>query len=500
MVDRQLTPALKRTIARDAIARQGIRGGMTRLAREHRVSRQTAYTLERRALRAIEREFSAASEGSAFCSIDVDQRHVTRAVLALRVVGHNSIPDIVELSETLLGIRRGFGTVWRLLDDAANTAEDVLREVRLDAIKAVALDEIFTGSTPVLVGRCLDTGYVFCCQRAEKRDGDSWRAALAPCVVRGLAPGVVISDGAKGILAASKALWPKADHRDDLFHIVKKLKDEARYWFNRAIRAIDDEYKMEDRRARCAPPKRRSLGQKMRALRARSLKLIERSDVLEALVKRVSEELDEPLDLERGHIRHSAEIRDALFDIASKIGALGPSRLEKISRTLERAIPGLLGHLDDRDEAVLAIEEAFGVDATRFAALFVDARRRLRRGELSPDRVAQLSAARLALNATVPDEALRDEVLHEIEAALQARYHRASSTVESFNSLLRPHFDVQRGASQRFLSLFAAYQNLRHRRSGRHKGMSAHQLLADPTQRGVHHWLDVLEATPPTLH
>ncbi|MFT5164156.1 MAG: hypothetical protein ACI9FJ_002757, partial [Alteromonadaceae bacterium] len=75
---------------------------------------------------------------------------------------------------------------------------------------------------------------------------------------------------------------------------------------------------------------------------------------------------------------------------------------------------------------------------------------------------------------------------------------RASSAIEGFNALLRPYMYVRKGVSQGFLELFKAWHNLRPRRSGKHKGTSAYEVL---TGKLVGDWLTLLGFPPSTtLH
>ena len=71
--------------------------------------------------------------------------------------------------------------------------------------------------------------------------------------------------------------------------------------------------------------------------------------------------------------------------------------------------------------------------------------------------------------------------------------HRASSAIESLNSLLRPYLYVHKGVSQGFLELFVAWRNLRTRPMGKHRGTSAYELL---TGDKVDDWLTLLGYPP----
>ena len=99
---------------------------------------------------------------------------------------------------------------------------------------------------------------------------------------------------------------------------------------------------------------------------------------------------------------------------------------------------------------------------------------------------AKLAVALGMLRDTIGDNI--NEVLEEISAALSKR-HRASSAIEGFNAGLRPYLYVHKRATQGFLELFRAYQNLKTRRWGRLKGQSAHEAL---TQEKIGDWLTTI--------
>lgn len=80
------------------------------------------------------------------------------------------------------------------------------------------------------------------------------------------------------------------------------------------------------------------------------------------------------------------------------------------------------------------------------------------------------------------------ELTEKIEQLLQTR-HMASSAIEGFNATLRTYLYARKGVNQGFLALFKAWYNLRERRSGIRKGISAYESL---TGKHVNDWLSLL--------
>jgi IS1 family transposase len=86
-----------------------------------------------------------------------------------------------------------------------------------------------------------------------------------------------------------------------------------------------------------------------------------------------------------------------------------------------------------------------------------------------------------------------DQLFSEVFSAIGKRY-RASSLVESLNSILRSHLFVHRGVTQGFLQLFMAYRNLKRPGCGKVRGPSPYEGL---TGQQVDDWLTAI-GYPPT--
>ena len=80
------------------------------------------------------------------------------------------------------------------------------------------------------------------------------------------------------------------------------------------------------------------------------------------------------------------------------------------------------------------------------------------------------------------------EITAKIEQLLQTR-HMASSAIEGFNATLRTYLYARKGVNQGFLELFRAWYNLRARRNGPRKGISAYESL---TGKRVDDWLTLI--------
>ena len=166
---------------------------------------------------------------------------------------------------------------------------------------------------------------------------------------------------------------------------------------------------------------------------------------------------------------------------------------KKVGRYIRNRAPGLSLAIADLHTRLQALVPGYSSDAVCLACLtlyLVDILRK-HSGPFSPkNRARHLLGAFSLLRDLLGEKT--DELLEAIEALLE-KHHRASSAIEGFNAALRPHLYVHKGVTQNFLELFRAYYNLRTRRSGRHKGISAHQAL---TGSPVNDWLSLIGFPP----
>jgi hypothetical protein len=129
----ELTLSQKVQCAAQALGRQA-HGAITALSAEFGLSRPTVYRAAATAQAVLERHFDPANDESV--SVVIDQRQLRRAVVALRVVGMNSIRAIEELLPLLYpGYRCSYGTVQSWLVEADGRARQWNAQVPLSAIR-----------------------------------------------------------------------------------------------------------------------------------------------------------------------------------------------------------------------------------------------------------------------------------------------------------------------------------------------------------------------------
>ena len=91
----------------------------------------------------------------------------------------------------------------------------------------------------MLAGVDLDSGYLFGLSLSATRDGEAWAGLLREGQGQGLS--VVVKDAARGIAAGVSEVFPRAEQRDDCFHVLYEMNKVRRRLERRAYAAIERE-------------------------------------------------------------------------------------------------------------------------------------------------------------------------------------------------------------------------------------------------------------------
>ena len=485
-------------LAVQAVARQDQYGSVSQLSSAYGVSRPTVIAARQQADRVLTAHFEVAVADAVM--VAVDRRHIERAVLALRACGQNSVRSIQDLLPVLFpGVKPSFGTIQAMLVQGEQCGATHNASVHLAAIKAAAVDEMFSQGEPVLAGVDLDSGYLFALEHRSSRTRADWAEVLGTAQQQGMQLQTVVKDAAQGIAAGVKEVFPQAEQRDDCFHAHYAMSKALRILESRAYGAIAAEDELERQITRLAfgkkdaPELLKSLRARLPPIKQRCLEKIDLYDTFLLATERAREAM-EIVDLQTGTLRTPAQMQAELQAAAATMHELDDRHARKVGTYMTNRAPGLVAYataLRKELDSLSALEGTelvvLAVMALRLVSLLrsKSARRR------SPANQQQL----MAVWHLLQQQPRGNEVLAKVED-LNTRRHRASSAIEGFNAALRPHLYVHKSVRQGFLELFRAHFNLRQRRWGRHKGTSAHELI---TGQPVTDWLAVL-GYPPTAH
>ena len=491
-----LTTSQKIECAAAAVAGQHEHGSKTALSETYEISRPTVYAVGATAEAVLRTHFEAPLLQGAAVEVRVDDAQLRRAVVALRVLAPNAIRPIEDLVPVLYpGVKVSYGTIQQMLVEAEGRAARLNAQASLDGVEAGALDEMFSQGEPVLAGVDLDSGYLFGLSLSATRDGEAWAGLLRTGQAQGLGLSVVVKDAARGIAAGVSEVFPRAEQRDDCFHVLYEMNKVRRRLERRAYGAMEREGEALGRLGKIRAhdqARRRKAKRALSRARRECAEAIERFDEFEAAMGTLHGAL-ECVDLASGELHRPEHVEALIEHAARRIESLGAGECAKLAKYLRNRAPGLVLAQKSLLPRLQALAEPWSAPAVSLACICWYLVRALHKRP-SPARHRALSAHLLAAYAALQDRlgAASASVLEAVETVLHQR-HRASSAIEGFNAALRPYLYVHKGATQGFLELFRAWFNLRTRRWGRLKGTSAHECL---TGEPVHDWLTLLGYPP----
>ena len=477
-----------------------LHGGMSVLSQKVNLSRPTLYATAATTQQLLEQHFSQGS--TPLTPLVIDEAQLRRAVVALRIVAPNSIRAIEELIPLLYpGQSMSFGKIQTWLIEAQDKAAQLNAQADLSKIRAGALDELFSQGDPVLAGIDLDSGYLFNLAVCTTRAGEDWAQVLGIAQDQGLNLQVVVKDAAKGIASGVSTVFPQAQQRDDSFHALYELGKVRRWMEQKAYAAISAEQaalkQLGKIRVKDKPARRKGYQQLSKA-QQRCIQRIDDYDQFETAVQQVTQAL-EWVNLHTGQWQNAQRMQNEIQHAAETIRQLPYDKCRSLATYLSNRAPGLALYADELDQQLQPLVASYSHKAVSLACTLVQLRHYLQETPLSDKQQQHFQqhclGAWYMLQQQCSESAVQS-LLDAVQAMWQQR-HRASSAIEGFNSRLRPFLYVQKCAQQGFLDLFRAYFNLRQRRSGRHKGSSAHEKL---TGKPTKDWLSVLGYPPSVIH
>ena len=330
--------------AAQTLAGQELGVSLSALSERFGLSRPTLYELRQRTDELLCRHFEQDESGHRAVRVVVDESQLRRAVVALRVMGVNSIRAIEGLLPLLYpGVQLSYGKIQQQLSEAEAQAAQWNAQMDFCGVKAGALDEMFSQGEPVLAGVDLDSGALFSLQLCEQRDGASWTRVLEQGRTQGLSLEVVVKDAASGIAAGVSEVFPDAEQRDDCFHTVMELSKERRVLERRAYGAItrEEEALSRLRRIRAREKNKRwSAKQALRKAQRECAEAVERFDRIDAATTKLRVAI-ECVDLERGQLHRPEQVQALIEEAADAVAGLDVRDAARLAQYLRNRAPGL---------------------------------------------------------------------------------------------------------------------------------------------------------------
>jgi hypothetical protein len=443
------------------LAGGGTYGLVTLLSRTVGVSRQTLYTWTEQGRTALEHAFAAREPGRAITP------ELERQVLSLLIETHGSVRGIQAALWQVARQRVSVGTISAIIREAERRAQAWMSCHAPPTSRPLALDEMYGNDRRGAYLHVVDTASraVWAAEGPVPVDTESWTLVLWLAQARGLRWHTTISDGGAAIDAAVRAVEPTGPHGRDVWHVLHvcaQIQGRLDRWLAR----VEAQTAGVQRQAARVAAGRRPLGRNPRtdlvAHRAACAQARATADALRFLTTTLHQLLEVvvltpagPLDA-TGRERELTTLLALLDELAASAPTAQQTELARLHRHLTLALPGLLAFAPPLDRVH---HDAAVVLGTTGVALVAWAWQR--RAILAPrrdDLVAQFppawqAAARVLVNAW--------------ESTV-----RASSAVENWHSILRPHLAVHRVLSPGLLALLVVWHNHRAFARGPHAGLS----------------------------
>ncbi len=480
------TPAQRAQVICQMIAHAGDYGLVTQLSRELGVSRQTLYTWMERGWQAVEAAFLPPPPTPAVTPA------LHRQVLTLLVEGHATVRGIQACLRATTGQHVSLGTISAITAEAQQRALTWMATHAPPTSRAVALDEIYgrrrCGAYLNVVD--LDSWAVWAAEGPLPVNADTWTLVLWEAQARGLHWHATVSDGAPAMQQACRVVDPDGQHGRDVWHLLHTCS-QVQGRVDRVAASLEAQAATAQRYAERLRAGQRPRGRQPVALDAvhvEQLRCAQRTGqalhyltgelhaLLEVVVLRPSGVLDAAM--------RQAEL-DTLLALLGEVrdGAAAAQReqLRSLHSTLTRALPQALAFVAGVERVQ---QEMRGIVGEVGLALIGWAWQR--RGILGPS----------------PDEVVAGLPLAWQQAArvLMATWDgaaRASSAVEGWHSIVRPHLAVHRTLSRGLLAVLAVWHNHRVFTRGAHRGASPLQMSG--MAEAPSDWLVAL-GYPPASH
>lgn len=480
------TPQQRREWITPLLAKPLCHGVISQLSRDHQVSRQTLYRWKQKAEQALKDVFTDRPK------LDEHRFHLHRQVLTLLIEAHASYRQIQTCLAKMLGISLSVGSICRIVKRAGERARDWLSRQRSTVARTLALDEQFSSQRGEAYLNVVDvhSGQVWASLPPAAVEGESWMIALWDLQAQGVLYETTVSDGGHAIHEALKELHQLENHQRDVWHVFQqaaKVQGRVETLVAHEEERLGTITAYEQRRT-CG---QRFAGRPPKTSRAEQGKTVEQLLLLWEAVAYLFRELHRLLDvvlLERDPqaglmpVSRRQEELETLVCLLFEVVPAAPTSLQHdlrgIARLLQLALPSLLHfahQLEDKQHQAL---QMLGGEAVHLMAWAWQ-----RRNILGPDQETLVQGFAPACR---PIARLLFEGWNQAV--------RASSVVENWHSILRPHLAVHRTLSAGMLALLAVWHNHRIAPRGLHADLSP--LQRSQAQQVETDWLTALGYLP----
>ncbi len=454
-------------------------GLVSQLGRSHQVSRQTLYRWAATGRQALEEAL-----GNTLLPPKPTET-LPPLVLTQLIETHASYRGIQTCLRDLHGIHLSLGRIVGIVKEAGQRARTWLSQQQAGTPRALALDEQYSSQRGQAYLNVIDvhSGQVWASIPPVAVDGESWTRLLWYLQEQGIARSCTVSDGGRAIQEAVSQVHAESSHQRDvwhLFHVAAQVQGRL----DRAVQGEQDRLLTIQRQAERAANGIRTRGRRPKTTMAQQKACLAQMSYVADGVRYLCQELHTLLEV-------VVPQPDRLLTSELRQGEI-VTVLDLLDELVPSATSALQGQLQ-----MLAKQVRLALPQTLLFARRLDVVQEQATQQLGPQAVALLAWAwlrRAVLGPTTHD------LLQSIDPAWQAvaqtllscwdQAVRASSAVENWHSIVRPHLAVHRTLSADFLALLAVWHNHRQAPRGPHQGLSP--LQRTDSTRPETHWLAAL--------
>ena len=332
--------------AADMLAHQGDYGIVTRLSREHAVSRPTLYAWRDRAQQAVRQAFTPAAPSLR------SPTNTARQILTLWIT-HASDRGIQAAMQEVARQGVSLASITAVLTEAQQRALVWMQTHVPAGMRALALDEIYANNRRGAYLNVVDvhSGAVWSSEGPLTVDTESWTLVLWSLQERGLCWDRVVSDDGAPIAAATRTVTPQVVHQRDQWHLWHSCA-QTQGRLDRRLRDLEAQTPVVARQAARLAAGQRPQGRKPKTdLAAHAEDVVAAERVAEA-VRFLTRELRRLLEVvvidQRGVLdaaQRQADLEAALAllgEVAATAPAPQQAEVQRIQRQLQAANGRLL--------------------------------------------------------------------------------------------------------------------------------------------------------------
>jgi transposase-like protein len=449
------------------LAHEGTYGEISQMSRSQHVSRQTLYTWKAKGQRVLEAALvPKAQQAHVARLVDLE-----RAVLTLLVEGHASYRGIQTCLAVLLGQQVSLGTITAIVQRAGERAQAWLEQQVSGEGRVLALDEQYSSKRGEAYLNVVDvhSSQVWATLPPVAVDGESWPLTLWYLQEQGVVATGTVSDGGRAIADALHTTKTLSTHQRDVWH-VWHLAAQVQARLERAVQAEEERWRLIERqeqqqaitgkKAVCRPAKTTAnvqehlLSQVQRVYEGVCYLFAQLRQLVEIVV--LSQESEPRLLCAQARRGEVETVLALLEEVVQSAPAPIQKEVQRVSKQIRLALPALLYFAEEMEASQ---QEAIAQLGERAVGLIGWAWQR--RAILGKQPKYLLEAM---------DPAWREQAARLL--GVWSLAVRASSAVENWHSIVRPHLAVHRSLSAGLLALLAVWHNHRVAPRGAHEGLS----------------------------